>query len=391
MSLFKKILLVTVAATLIAGCGKKNKETEWGIFHEPIETAILPAATGAKQLAQIWERSVGDAGDKGYAILKPAVDDQSVFVTNRKGLIQRLDLDSGKVIWQNNLKKDTFAGVGIGAGLVLVALDAGIIVALSSETGAQLWTAEIGRQISAIPVAGDNRVIARTADGMLFGLDAEDGTSSWEIQNRVPGLSVHGDSSPLIAGDTVVTGLSNGKVIANAVENGRDFWEIDLSIIRGTNELDQLSDVDSQPLLVEGRLYAATYQGDVVSIDLQTSRVAWRSSISTRLPLEVENGRLYVTDELGQLSAVDAISGLHLWAQPAFQGRGVSNPVGINDRVVIGDANGNIHLLDANDGLLLQSQKISSGAIISLVRTTRGFVAFSVKGGVFAMVIENSP
>ncbi len=388
MSLFKHLLVVTIASSFIAGCGKKDKETEWGIFQEPIKTIKLPAAVGEKQLEELWKKNIGASGDAGYAILKPAVSEHSVFVSNRKGSVQRLDISTGNVVWKTDLKKDTFAGVGIGQGLALVALDTGVVVALNEDTGAEQWSVEIGRHVSAIPAAGEDRVVVRTADGLLLGLDAANGQTIWSLQRTVPGLSIHGDSSSLITGETVITGLSNGKVTANAVANGREFWETDLSFVRGTNELERLSDVDSQPLVVDQRLYAATYQGDVVSVDLTTSSIAWRNKISTRLPMSVDSEKVYVTNDLGQLSAISADDGLSLWTQPAFQGRGISNPIGIGDRVVIGDAGGNIYLLDAVDGKFLQSKKASKGAIVSLARTSEGFVAFSVKGGVVAFKIN---
>ncbi|MGI9318708.1 MAG: outer membrane protein assembly factor BamB [bacterium] len=386
----KKLLIVLSLTLLVVACGGKEKETEWGIFNEPVESVELPAAAGAKELNVAWEQDVGESGNDGYAILRPAVNATGVYATNRRGHTKRFDPETGKLVWETRLGKNTFAGVGLGEGLVLVALDSGKIIAMSAESGEEKWQVAINRQISAVPVAGAGRVIVRTADGLLIGLDSANGDTVWSVQRSVPGLSVHGDSVPLIAGDSIITGLANGKLMANSVVNGRDFWETDLSFVRGTNELERLSDIDSPPVVLGATLYAATYQGDLVSVDLQSSGVQWRKGISTRLPISVLEDNLFVTSELGEVSALSTDTGEVLWSQPSFKGRGISNPLGMGSRVVIGDASGNVHLLDSEDGSLLETRKVSKGAITSLTRWGAGFIAFSVRGAVSAVTLAGN-
>jgi len=397
MTNFSRMLVFAtmVLSLMLAGCSRE-KETEWGIYNEPIESVDLPESAGLDELGVVWERDIGDTGDNGYAILRPAIGAGGVFVSNRDGTVRRLDSSDGKVVWQTKLKKKVLTGTGLGQGLVLVALDTGVVIGLDSDSGEEQWRASVNRQISAIPAAGSGRVVVRSADGMLIGLEASSGEEVWSLQRAAPGLSVHGDSIPLISGDVVITGLSNGKLIANSVINGREFWETDLSFVRGSNELERLSDVDTPPIVINNSLYAATYQGDVVSVDLQTSSVKWRQDISTRLPLSESEGTLFVVDELGGVHALSAESGEVRWHESGYQGRGISNPLGIDadlvngrsGRVVIGDADGNLHLLDADSGALLETRRVSRGAIISLARTADGFVAFSSRGGVIAMQLK---
>ena len=384
----KKILVILVVAIVLGGCSKKNKETEWDVFQEPIKSQTLPTAVGGGELAKLWGRDIGNAGEKGYATLRPGVDGNSVFVSNRKGTVLRLDAESGKVVWRNKLKQSVFVGVGVGAGLVTVGLDNGTLVALDSETGEKKWQVEIGRQISAVPTLGGNRVVLRTSDGFLMGLGAETGKVVWSVQRRSQGLGLHGDASPLIVDNTVITGLSNGRLLANGLSNGKDFWETDLSFISGSNEIERLADVDAPPVVVGDNLYAATYQGDLVALDLQSSSIAWRYEVSTRLPISVDNKTLFVTDALGGIVALDAQNGELNWSQPAFQGRGVSNPVGLGDYLAIGDARGNIHLLNADDGTLVQSKRFFKGPIVSLVLNKGGLIAFSAKGDIVAVEIK---
>jgi outer membrane protein assembly factor BamB len=379
-----------LGALVLAGCSGKEKETEWGVYNEPVESRELPQSAGLTELETSWSRNVGGVGEDGYALLRPAVDAEGVYVANRSGDLLRLDSVNGKVSWRRDLDRPVYAAVGLGEGMVLAGLDNGTIVALDAASGETRWESAIQRQISAIPAAGSGRVIVRTADGLVIGLNAVDGKQVWSVQRNVPGLSLHGDSTPLISGDTVITGLANGRIMANAVVNGRDFWETDLSFVGGTNELEQLTDIDSTPVLQGSGLYAATYQGDVVAVEIQTSSVRWRQPVSTRLPMSVGEEALFVTGSLGEIVAISTDSGEVLWRYDAFQGRGMSNPLGVGKRVVVGDAEGYLHLLDRADGSLLQSVRIDRSAIISLVSLDTGLVAFSAAGDVVAATVADN-
>ncbi len=373
---------------LLSGCSGKEKEAVWGVYNEPIPRTELPESAGVREMSILWQTTVGHAGEDGYALLRPALDSGAIYVANQAGGIRKLDLQSGDTLWQNNLKRPVYAAVGWGEGLVLVGLEDGTLVALSGMDGTLRWEQQTGRQISAVPVAGSARVVVRTADGRIMGFDSVDGSLVWEVQRTVSGLGLHGDSMPLIAGDTVVTGLSNGRILANAVVNGRDYWEADLSFVRGTSELEQLSDIDTPPVLSGTTLYAATYQGDVVALNSQNAAVLWRYPFSTRLPMEVDAGQLLVTGSLGDILVLDAENGEVLWEQRAFRGRGMTNPVTVGSRVIVGDADGVLHLLDRMDGTLLQSLKADRSAITSLVRQGGSVIAVSANGRVLAMAVD---
>ncbi len=377
-----KALPALACALLLSACGGKEKETEWGVYNEPVERTELPQSAGVRELTVNWNRDIGDSGEDGYAIIRPAIGNGGIFVANRAGDVLRLDPADGKVVWRRDLDHSIYTGVGLGEGLVFAGLDDGTLVALDAGSGEPQWESSIRRQISAIPVAGSGRVIVRTADGMVIGIDPSDGDQVWSVQRTVPGLSLHGDSKPLVSGDTVITGMANGRIMANAVVNGRDFWETDLSFVGGTNELEQLTDIDASPVLQGAGLYAATYQGDVVAVDIQTSSIRWRRAVSTRLPLEVDGDALFVTGALGDVVALATSDGEVLWETDIFRGRGMSNPVALAERVVVGDADGNLYLLAREDGSLLQTSRIDRGAVVSLIGLGDSLLAFTADGAV---------
>ena len=378
----KYFVFLFSAFVLVAGCGKKvKKETLWGTYQEPIEAQDMPEDSGARELKQLWKQSVGGGNESGFAILKPYYYQNSIYVASRNGLVYRIDAATGKVLWKTNTKNNIYAAVGVNEGVAVVAYDNGNVVALSVVDGKVIWESAIKRQISAIPAVGKNRVVVRTADGLVIGLHLNTGETVWQVKKTVPGLSVHGDSVPTITGDAVLVGLANGRLIANNVINGRDYWETELSFVRGQNEIERLNDADTSPMVLGTTVYSGTYQGSVVALQLQNAELVWRENISTRLPLAVSSQTIIVVGELGEVVALNSLNGDVLWQQTAFQGHGVSQPIIIGDRVIIGDLNGNIHSLDIQTGGLIESRKkVVSGAIVGIIKADKQFTVFSSKG-----------
>ena len=364
----------------LTGCSKKDKEIVWGTYQEPVVPGAYPQDSGARELTRLWQKDIGAGARSGYALLNPGYHEGAVFVASREGEVYRLNADSGKTVWKSELGGAVFSGVGIGNGRVVVTMDNGNVVAMDQADGSVVWTTPIKRQFSAIPVVGQSRVVVRSADGLIIGLDAESGNIMWQLERFSPTLIMHGDSTPTISGDTVLTGLSNGMLLANNVITGREYWEVQITSIVGENELEQLMDVDTSPLTDGNTVYTATYQGHVVSIDMLDVQVHWRTKISTRLSMTLDRDRLYLTDELGSIAALEREDGQFAWMQKAFQGRGVSFPIVIKDRVVIGDNTGRIHTLDKGDGTLIESRKAVSGAVVSMTTQDDHLIVFSAEG-----------
>jgi len=352
----------------------------WGVYQEPIQPQAYPQDSDINELNQLWKKNLGHGATKGYALLRSDYSEDGIFSVNREGTIYKIDAKSGKTLWKSNLGSSVYSGVGIGEGIVTIAMDNGSILALSQTDGALLWNQPIRRQISAIPVVDQSRVVVRTADGLILGLDAGSGKIVWQLERVTPKLSLYGDSMPTIAGDMLFVGLSDGTLIAINVINGREYWEADIAFISGQNELERLIDSDTPPLINGNTVYAAAYQGNIVSLQIVNAQMNWQTKVSTHLPITLGNNTIFATNDLGGIVAINAENGDIIWEQNSLQGRGVSKPIVVLNRVIVGDANGQIHTLDINTGALIESQKSVSGAILSIVSRDNQFTVFSSEG-----------
>ncbi|MYJ52315.1 MAG: outer membrane protein assembly factor BamB [Gammaproteobacteria bacterium] len=386
-----RILALLLALALLSGCNsnKVPKPTVWGRFHEPVKAEELPDDSGVDEIHVLWKKNIGVGVKSGYARLVPAFAGGDVFVASRDGNVMRLDAESGSTIWRKKLDSPISFAVGLGGNLAVVGHDNGNVTALSVADGQTAWTVSVQRQISAVPAAVSEAVVIRTSDGRIIGLDPASGEQRWLLETELPGLTIQGDSMPLLGQDYMLVGLSNGKLMVGNSVTGRLFWEADIGVIGGRNDIERINDVDSTPMIRGTTAYAAAYQGYVKALSINSGDTLWQTEYSTRLPMALGPNRLFVTSELGEVAALEAVDGTIAWRQEIFRGHGMSSPVSVDGRVLIGDAEGRLHSLDPLSGDLVDTRNIVSGAVLAIVENGRLGAVLSSEGELALVDVRN--
>jgi outer membrane protein assembly factor BamB len=353
------LLSVALAASLSACSWLRGGDSN---IAPPAELVAIaqPAAVDS-----VWSRDLGAGAGKRYLKLDAGMQDTAIYASDRKGHVYALEKESGRIRWDNKLKLDISAGVGVGDGLVLVGNSKGELIALSRDTGKQQWVANLTSEILARPAVDLGTVIAQTVDGKVFALDAADGKQLWRQERNEPALSLRGTSAPLAVGGIVLTGFASGKLSAFQLKDGHMLWEIPVAEPHGRSEIERLVDVDVQPLVVGTHMYAAAYQGKMIAFDLQNGRILWSRDVSTYSGLDADATNIYVTDEKDTVMALDMNTGATVWKQEQLHGRQLSAPTVSGEAVAVGDFEGYVHWLARADGRFLARSRPSRAAILS--------------------------
>jgi outer membrane protein assembly factor BamB len=97
--------------------------------------------------------------------------------------------------------------------------------------------------------------------------------------------------------------LANGRVLAFDALTGAVVWEVRVAISQGRSEIERIVDVDGSMELAGDELYAASYQGSLVAIEVANGRKLWQQKASSYSGVSQSFGNVYVADEDGTLSA----------------------------------------------------------------------------------------
>ncbi len=356
------LIVLMAMSFMLAACGSKAKKTDF-FGEEP--KPRKPKVESITKAEKNWRIGLGKKIQTGDAILSPVLFGEDIYAASANGRVYKISSVTGKQVWQAKLSKEAIsAGVGVGGGLVLVGTDQGLVYAFNQENGDIAWKAQLASEILASPVIDNGIVVARTGDGKVFGLSSYDGSVKWTISRQLPKLTLRGDSRPVVTQGVAFVGFSDGNMAALQAENGSALWDFPISFPRGTNEIDRLSDVDTNPLLVGEFLYISSYQEVTHALDIRNQRIAWSSDVSSFHSLAYDAAFLYITDKLGVVHQLDRSTGQKTWSQTALQHFSVSAPISIGPYVLVSEGDGGLYVMRKTDGSIVGKHKLGASTII---------------------------
>jgi outer membrane protein assembly factor BamB len=221
--------------------------------------AELTPLENARETQLLWSASLTE-GDRYSAsaftaplpdadrfIFFPAQVGDAIYAASREGMVVRLDAAKGKERWRASADTLLSGGVGADAKTVAVASEKGEVVAFDTERGAVRWRARVSSEVIAPPTVGAGLVLVRSIDNRIFAFGADDGKRRWVYQRAAASLILHAPSGVSLLGDTAFAGFSGGKLVAIALSNGGQRWEVTVSLPKGSTELERVTDVIGRP------------------------------------------------------------------------------------------------------------------------------------------------
>lgn len=368
-----------LAALLLQGCASLNPFSEDG--PRPAE---LSEITTTASLSALWSVSVGGSEN---AIFVPARVDGVVYAAGGDGRVVRVE--AGAVRWSTDLDATLTAGVGSDGRLVVVVTRDGEVVALDATDGTQRWRVALGAEVLAPPAVARDTVVLRTSDHRLIALSANDGERRWNYQRNQPPLSLRSQSALVVEQDAVLAGFPGGKVVAVSIDNGGELWEMTIALPGGATEIERIADVVGVPVLGRRELCAVTFQGRASCVDLGTGRPVWSREFSSSVGLDRDLRYVFVADSLSEVHALDAYTGDEVWRQSGLNRRDVSRPVVLGEHVVVGDAEGYLHVLRRDTGTFEARDRVDGSPLrAAVVASGEGFIVQTAKGTVRAYRLD---
>ncbi|EAR21200.1 outer membrane protein assembly factor BamB [Nitrococcus mobilis] len=322
----------------------------------PAPAELADAAT-ARGVRLVWHADVGRT-DLVSERLRPSSAADRLYAAASDGTVTALAVQDGKQLWRKELDRPISGGPTVADDLVIVGTRKGEVLGLAAADGELLWISGVTSEMLAPAAIGQGVVVVRTNDGRVFALDAKTGERRWIYDRNVPVLSLRGHGSPVLVPGGVLVGFDNGRVAALSLRDGTPAWEQNIAIAQGRSELEQMVDVDADPVVVEGAVFAATYQGRIAGLSLRDGHIAWAREISVYTGIALDSNNVYASDAKGRIWAFDRFNGASVWRQDVFQGERMSGPAVYSDYVVVGGSDGYVNWLAVDDGRLVARQEV---------------------------------
>jgi outer membrane protein assembly factor BamB len=199
-----------------------------------------------------------------------------------------------------------------------------------------------------------------TRDGWLHAVRA-DGTIAWELR------STGGFGVPLVQGDTVYAGSSDGRLYAVAVATGTPRWTYEAR-----------EDLSTRPALADGLVLVQSLQDTVFAVDAATGAWRWHHrreqkgeglTIFGAASVQVNGGTAYAAFSDGFAIALDVKTGAQRWSRrvaPAGTHLDVDGLAVDGERLYAAAFSGAVLALDARSGETLWSVEAPGATRLAL-------------------------
>ncbi len=321
--------------------------------------------------AQLWQTTIDGGSARERLGAAPVVAEGKLFVIDVQGTVHAMDASTGRVLWTKavpdgdaNRPSRFGGGVSYDEGKLYATDGLGDVVALNAADGAQIWRAKPGGPLRGAPTVANGAVYVLTQDNQIFAIDQGDGKVQWVQAGTLETSGVFGAAAPAVSQGSVVVGFSSGELSAYRYENGRVLWQDALSRTSISTSVASLADIDADPVIEGGRVYAVGQGGRMVALELSTGQRLWEQNLAGISTPWVAGEWLFVVTDDARLACLSRASGKARWiAQlPRFRNAKKRSgpitwfgPVLAGGRLVLTNSRGQIVMASPADGSVQQT------------------------------------
>jgi outer membrane protein assembly factor BamB len=378
--MIRRLALFLLCGLLLQGC---NWFRSWG-DPEPGDPAELVKFDASVKVKKIWSTGIGDGMGKEGIAMAPVYVSGKLYAADYEGRLMAIDAESGKKIWSVKTKQPFSGGPSVGDELIIMGTIDGAVIAFDVDNGNERWSAKVSSEVLSVPGISDDVVVVRGIDGRVFGLDSETGARLWVHDHSVPLLTLRGNADILVRGSTIYVGYDDGSVTALRADDGSLIWNQSIVSPEGRTELERLSDIGTNMVIVASDLIVSSYKSRVVSLAADSGRMLWFKDISSATGVTVDRTNLAISDKAGDVWLLDRRNGATQWKIDQLTNRGLTRPAFYGDYIVVGDKEGYLHWINTSDGNFVARERLGKKGFVSApltvgtttyVMTTKGDLA----------------
>jgi len=329
-------------------------------------------------LRRVWQVSIPGSNGKERLAASPAVAADTVFVIDVDGVVHAISADNGRERWKHETITDRKnrgarfgGGVSYDDGKLYATNGLGDVVAMDAKTGSILWTKKPGGPLRGAPTIAADNLYVQTQDNQLFALAKADGNTLWTESASLETQGVFGVAAPAVAQGTVVAGFSSGELNAYRYENGRALWNDALSRTSMSTSVSALADIDAEPVIDGGRVYAIGQGGRMVALEVVSGQRLWEQNLAGIATPWVAGPWLFVVTDDARLLCIARDSGKIRWISQLrhYQNeKGKSKPYGWKGPLLAG---GRLLLINSRGDIV--SASVADGKVQSVIKTGQPF------------------
>ncbi|HEY8591741.1 MAG TPA: PQQ-binding-like beta-propeller repeat protein [Sphingomicrobium sp.] len=310
----------------------------------------------------------------------PIVADGRVFTIDTLGTVRAFDARTGGSVWTSQTPNERGneaslygGGLAYDGGRIFATNGLGHVAAMNAQTGKIVWRVRPGGPLRGSPTVANDAVYVMSQDNQIYSLNAANGATNWSQAAALEIAGIFGAGSPAAAQGTVVAGFSSGELNAYRYENGRQVWQDTLQRTSISTSVASLSDIDADPVIDNGQVFAIGAGGRMVALDLVSGQRLWELNIAGISTPWLAGDWIFAVTQDAKLISIYRQNGHIRWiAQlPQFANAkrkkgdiAYAGPVLAGNRLIVTSTSGAVIQVDPATGSFLSQTRV--GAPVSL-------------------------
>lgn len=270
--------------------------------------------------ASAWTAQIEGGSERRRLASAPVVGGGMLYAVGTDGVVHAFDAQSGTPRWTyrmeqpGNVRQSAFGGgAAFHEGRVYATNGVGEVAALDAETGAEIWKVQPAGPLRGSPTIAFNSVYVMTQDNQIHALDAATGAARWNESGSQAQAGVFGVAAPAAGQGTVIAGYSSGELVAYRYENGLVVWSDALARTSISTEVGSLTDIDADPIIDSGKVYALGQGGRMAAYELVTGQRIWELNVAGISTPAVAGEWIFALTDDARLLAIARSSGKVRW------------------------------------------------------------------------------
>ena len=338
--------------------------------------SIGPVALG-DGTTLVWSANISGGSNRAKLASAPVIAGGKLFVIDTEAVVHAFDARTGSRLWQQSIRSSDDRGkIEFGGGVsvegerVYASTGVGDVFALSAANGAVAWKVRPGGPLRGSPTISLGNIYVMSQDNQLFALNEADGAVIWQDSGTLQSTGVFGVAAPAAGESSVIAGYSSGELSAYRYENGRVLWGDALSRTNISTSVSTLTDIDADPVIDRGRVFAIGEGGRMASYELVSGQRLWELNIGGIATPLVAGEWVFVVTDKGRLFCIARTTGKVRWIAELGAYRKPKDkkdpirwdgPILAGGKLIVVSTNGDMAFVNPADGAILSKRDLKDG------------------------------
>ncbi|WP_113635672.1 outer membrane protein assembly factor BamB family protein [Nubsella zeaxanthinifaciens] len=292
----------------------------------------------------------------------PAYSDNLVVFGNSLGLVEALDIKTGKKIWKFQTKGAIYSSPVISASkMVIFGSGDGHVYALNLKDGKIVWKTAAQKSVLGSPIIQNEVAFIGASDNTFNALDLRTGKLKWQFKD-VEGTIV---GKPLIYGNKIIFGSWGRHLYALETTTGNLIWKWNNG---SSNRM--FSPAMATPIGVKNTIYIAAPDRVLTAIDANTGNTLWRNAeakVRESIGLSADSSLVYgktMQDEIVAYKTTRSDEGI-AWKMNVGYGyeHTPSDLIEKNGKLFFGTKNGTVYCISPINKAIIWAYKLDNSMV----------------------------